>query len=448
MASIFKKGAKWWCRLRGLKKPDKWGNAPTPYKATQENADRALRYAETAQKKISARASVGGPMTIAKFAMSWLDKRDDQASSADDRGRIVNHVLPAIGHLLCTEVQPMHIADMVIALNRNEDLAPRTVLNIFGIARTMFRDIRRARLIDENPCEPPPPELPEKMDKDPEWRDLATYEMPEVIALVSDPRVPPERRLQYAMKAMSGLRHGEVAGIRWRNYDESEVPLGKFSIARSYNNRRTKTKVTRLIPVHAELARMLHLWRTIHWPRIHGRVPAADDLIVPTRTMKPISANDAGRYFKVDLKALGLRVPAGEERDRGGHDLRAWFISTCIEHGADPIVLQRVTHTKPKDVMSGYTRLPYHVLCGAIAKLPIVLVENPLELATDFATRETSAALRWRNMATPTGFEPKNNATRRRQRAQGAKQDAGLVTSCDVSLSQLVAKLAPSSEGE
>jgi hypothetical protein len=40
--------------------------------------------------------------------------------------------------------------------------------------------------------------------------------------------------------------------------------------------------------------------------------------VVPTRNGTPIDASDAVHAFKADLDVLGLRVEAGERRDRGG----------------------------------------------------------------------------------------------------------------------------------
>ena len=55
--------------------------------------------------------------------------------------------------------------------------------------------------------------------------------------------------------------------------------------------------------------------------------------MVPTRNLTTIDASDAVHAFKADLAALGLRIEAGEHRDRGGHDLRSWFITSNIALG-------------------------------------------------------------------------------------------------------------------
>jgi hypothetical protein len=111
--------------------------------------------------------------------------------------------------------------------------------------------------------------------------------------------------------------------------------------------------------------------------------------------------------FKADLTALGLRVEAGERRDRGGHDLRSWYKTRCIEDGADSLIVRRTTHAMPDDVNSGYERFPWATICREVSKLRVgILGGEVLELATSSATTELSAQKRWRKQATPTGFEP------------------------------------------
>jgi integrase len=407
MASVYLRGEKWWCRLKD--ETGAWISRPTEFAASDKR--KAQRYANAAQKKLDERRSggPGEPMTVAAYGEKWLAGREERGvrSIMADRGRFTNHALPHLGALLLDEVRPRHVRDMVRALREAGDLAPRTIVNIYGVVHTMFRDAVVDELIESNPCVLHRGELPAKVDKDPEWRTSATYIVREVEQLISDARIPPERRVQYALKALAGLRHGEVAGLRWRHYDPTIEPLGRLVIATSYDTGRTKTEVTRRVPVHALLAKILAAWKLSHWERIYGRSPASDDLIVPTRNLTPIAPKDANDAFKRDLAALGLRVEAGEHRDRGGHDLRSWFITTCQEHGAHRDLLRVVTHAGKGDVVSGYTRAQWPALCAEVAKLRVSTLDGEvLALATGFATAELKAANRWRNLVTPKGLEP------------------------------------------
>ena len=63
-----------------------------------------------------------------------------------------------------------------------------------------------------------------------------------------------DRRMMYALEGIGMLRHGEAAGLRWRHYEPDADPLGRLTIATSYDKGRTKTKHTRYVPVHETLA--------------------------------------------------------------------------------------------------------------------------------------------------------------------------------------------------
>ncbi len=371
VASIYARGKRIWGRLKD--ESGDWVSKRTDYMVGQEVE--AKREIAAAQRILDAkrRTNPSGPLTVATFAERWLDARADRGlkSFADDKGRIGNHLVPRLGMMRLDEVRPRHMRDFVRALIKDGDLAPRTIRNTWGITHAMFRDAVVDELIRENPCILSPGELPEKADKDSEWRAAATYTLDEVRLLISSPLVPHERRVQYALKALAGLRHGEAAGLHWRHYDAAQQPLHLLLVATSYDRGRTKTGVTRRVPVHPALAEIVSTWRTEGWPEVYGRKPKPADRLVPTRNMTPVAANDAVRSLKCDLSKLELRVDAGEHRDRGGHDLRAWFVTSCQEAGAHRDLLRVVTHGTKGDVMSGYTRATWAALCAEVAKLKV-----------------------------------------------------------------------------
>lgn len=455
MASVYRKGGKWWAKVQGDKAPKKWSAEPTPFachpKPDDWNRAEAQRYADHAQRRIDQRAVAGisREMTVRDYAVRWLAEPSRQAlaSHPEMKGHLHNHVLPRIGHLRIRAVTPRTIRDLVRQLKQlveAGELSPKTVLNVYGTMRTMFHEAHVDGAVDATPCELKRGDLPAKIDKDPEWRELATYERAEVVQILTATKIPPERRIQYALKALAGLRHGEVAGLRWRMWADAAEPLGRLSIARTYQDQRTKTKVTRPVPVHPELARMLAVWRGL-WESVYGRAPEPDDFVVPTRYLTPVDPSDAVVAFKVDLDAIGLRIDAGEHRDRGGHDLRAWFISTALEDGAPADALYTVTHTKKKDVASGYNRQRWKRLCEAVACLEVELGDDPLPLGTDELPRQVSLrrayekrGLAKRKRATPTGFEPVRTHVEGGETVTQPHPSARLATSHDVSLRALV----------
>lgn len=205
-----------------------------------------------------------------------------------------------------------------------------------------------------------------------------------------------------SVKGVAGLRHGEAASLRWRQYDASLEPLGGLSLEH------TKTGVPRRVPVHPTLARVLAEWKLAGWERTYGRQPTDDDLVVPTRNGTERTRQEAPKALRLDLVALKLR-------ERRGHDLRRTFITLAQVDGARRDLLETLTHGPRGDIVSVYTTFPWPALCAEIAKLKIQLREGELlELPTapTHASRYTAvtgaerARRRWKFPVTPSGIEP------------------------------------------
>jgi hypothetical protein len=89
-------------------------------------------------------------------------------------------------------------------------------MSVHRALRSMFESAIVDELVESNPIKLKPGELPKKRDKDPTWRSQATYTVHEVERLISDSAIPVKRRVQYAIKALAGMRHGEVADLGHR----------------------------------------------------------------------------------------------------------------------------------------------------------------------------------------------------------------------------------------
>jgi integrase len=364
MASVYWHHGKWWARFRD--ESGRWVSRATPYDATEDKR-KAVRFADETQRVIDERREAGtmsGSMTVARYAEQWSAERAARGVvvAEADLARMQKYALPAIGAVPLNTVRPKHARDIVRQLRAAGELAPRTIVGLFRTLRTMFESAVVDELIEVNPIKAKPGDLPKQRDQDPTWRSQATFTVGEVERLISDPAIPVERRVQYALKALAGMRHGEVAALAWRAIDYTAEPLARINVVRGYNSatgkiKTTKTEDGRAVPMHPTLAKILATWRLSHWSRLYGRQPTLDDLVVPTRNLTPIAASDAVHAFKADLEVLGLRVEAGERRDRGGHDLRGWYKTRCIEDGADSLIIRRTTHAPPRDVNAGYEPL-------------------------------------------------------------------------------------------
>ena len=267
---------------------------------------------------------------------------------------------------------------MQVSERTGDLLAPRTVHRVYEATRALFRSALKASLIKATPCSLSiePGELPPKKDKDPVWRASAVFCLAEVQMLLSDKRIPADRRVLYAIAFLTGSRYGEVAGVRWSDYDTNHTPLSRILIARQYDGAPLKGRGsnTREVPVHPLLGRMLDDWHGQGWKATYGRSPTATDLIVPRKTdLKSRQQAVTWRQWTRDLEAVGLR-------HRRIHDTRRTLISLCRADGANDTMLRWITHgPSASDIMDAYTTPPWNMLCQQIACLNIQCHEDAAE---------------------------------------------------------------------
>jgi integrase len=310
--------------------------------------------------------SSGRAVTLADYAERWISRNHARklATARDYEQRCRDHVLPVLGRMRLEDVRPRHVRAFVDDLVGAGKLAPRTIHHVYDTLRSLCRDAVIDEAILATPCVLPPGTLPEKVDRDPEWRATAIFTRAEVETLISDDRIPDDRRAFYALMLLTGSRFGEVAGRRWRDLDLGAEPLHRLTIATQYSGRRTKTKRAREVPVHPTLAAILADWRIRGFPLLMGRHPGPEDWIVPSRRGAHRSVRHMHRRLQEDLERVGLR-------GRRQHDTRRTFITLCLVDGARKDVLRQITHGARGDIMDAYTTLPWPTLCEAVACLKV-----------------------------------------------------------------------------
>ncbi len=368
MSSIYAKGGRLYFRL---KIGEKWKGLRTDFKVGQERAAGVMLEQMERTRTAGGEIVPGGPVTVAAFAKTWLERRRSEVITwKNDESALRLRVLKAIGHMRLDEVRPRHLITMVNEWKRT--LAPRTIYSDYSVVSALFRDACLDDLLTSTPCMLKKRQLGPKVDKDPEWRSKAQFTTTEVRRLISDDRIPMDRRVFYALEALAGLRLGEVSGLLWRNcgVQPEHPPLGMVLVAFSYGRPFPKGNVCRPVPIHPTLATMLAEWKLHGWAQLMGRQPTPDDLVVPR---VPGTSSRFGPWrrkgyvydhFENDLKMMGLR-------HRRSHDLRRTFISLARSAGAMTDILRRATHKPPTEVIEGYTTYEWEVVCREVLKLRI-----------------------------------------------------------------------------
>jgi hypothetical protein len=200
MSSVYAKGPTLYVRYKD--EEGKWISEATRFRPGQEAE--ARRYVKRLEARIDATKEItdaaglepGTPVTVAQYMERWLKEREalHHASHKDEDCRLRKHMLPRLGHMLLDEVRPRHIRDFVHDL-RKGPLAPRTIYHVYQTTALLFRAAIIDELIDATPCVVARGVLPKKVDKDPSWRNGAIYTREEVEHLISDSRIPEDRRV-------------------------------------------------------------------------------------------------------------------------------------------------------------------------------------------------------------------------------------------------------------
>ncbi len=330
---------------------------------------------------LQAGPDAGSRPTFQRYSLEWIERRR-LAKKLDWRHherRLRLHAIPLFGGIRMGAVtRPMMLA-YVRSLPRrlradgSRCLSSRTVKNVADSVRAVFTDAVEDGVIASNPCIwNVRKHLPAIVDADPLRRLSGFCTAEEVELLVTAPTVPPPRRMAYALEFLTGMRPGEVAALRVRDVDLDFPPAGRIVVTRAWSSDErtegpTKTRVTKVVPVHPALGKMLKEWLAHGFQQAFGRAPASGDLVVPAPRGGHRMASQTNREFQADLARLGLRK-------RVHSDTRATFRSLVIAARPD---LERfadlVTHPSPREAKDVYRRLDslWPRMCEAVAAIDL-----------------------------------------------------------------------------
>jgi len=244
----------------------------------------------------------------------------------DYRIILLRHLGPFFGS---TEASQLTADDVgrYIAAKRRSGLAVKTITNHLNFAHGVFAfGIRRGWVVRnpvamaDRPVSPP---------ADPDIRFLDREELEALLRAEADDLLGPTDRVLWLTAAMTGLRQGELAALRWRDVDWGARLV---RVRRSYSRGQWTTPKTRrssrAVPmadrVAAELER--HYGRSVY---THD-----DDLIFcHPQTGRPYDASKSRVRFKAALKRAGLR-------DLRLHDLRHTYGTRMAAAGTPLRTLQ------------------------------------------------------------------------------------------------------------
>ena len=190
---------------------------------TKKDAQAALAEALAAYQRSSFIAP--SKQTVREFLEVWVEGvRSELALTAwtNYRDVIKLYVIPHLGSRRLTELSPLHLKAWQSKLltsgnSKGGPLSPRTAQRAHRVLHRALADATRWNLLNANPCSSVrAPKVPRK-----EMEVWSTAEAARFLTATADDR-------QYALWVVSlhtGMRRGEVAGLRWKDVDLKRATL-------------------------------------------------------------------------------------------------------------------------------------------------------------------------------------------------------------------------------
>jgi integrase len=291
---------------------------------------------------------------------SWLPmqrQRLRESSFDDYRRRIEAHILPTLGGVGLQELDAARLdrlyADLLASGGPSgRALAPKTVRNVHAVIRKALADATRKRLVTRNVAiDADPPKVP-----GPGEREMATWTPDELRAFLE---AIASHRLAaaYVLAASTGMRRGEVLGLRWCDID---LVGGTISIRQTVVNVAYQVKLSepktargrRTISLDPATAAVLRRHRDLQAEEKLSVGEGYEDhgLAFARQDGRPVHPDYFSQTFDRTVKRLGLR------RVRL-HDLRHTYATLALRAGVDAkTVSARLGHATVAFTLDVYTK--------------------------------------------------------------------------------------------
>ena len=244
----------------------------------------------------------------------------------DYRIMLRRHLAPFFGKRALGAIEPVDIGDY-IAAKRRAGLAMKTVTNHLQFAHGVFAFALRRRWVVTNPVAMAdrPPAAP----GDPDIRFLDREELEALLRAAVDDYLGSLDRVLWLTAAMTGLRQGELAALRWRDVDwTARVIRVRRSFSRGQWSTPKSRRSIRAVPMADRVASEVE--------RHFGRLAYTDDddlVFCHPHTGTPYDASKSRVRFKDALKRAELR-------DIRFHDLRHTYGTLMAAAGTPLRTLQ------------------------------------------------------------------------------------------------------------
>lgn len=297
-------------------------------------------------------------LTVAQWLRVWLtDYSADTAERtvAKNRGMFDRHFIPVLGAVKLADLGPVHIQRVLGGLKR-KGLAESTIKNYMAVFTAALNQARKSKLISANPAE----DIHLAGTPKKEFHIVDRQQLPAFFEAAAATRYPNE--LQFMI--LTGLRLGEVAGLRWIDVDLDAGTVNVRQQLRPKNKKMQrftlpKYKKTRQIHVPPQVVTILKEQRR---RQAEQRLAAGENWIEDDLSAGLVFRQKRGQIHgghtisrAVTAAGVAIGIP-----DLHPHDLRHSYAVAALRAGADVKTVQHnLGHKTAKmtlDVYAAYTQ--------------------------------------------------------------------------------------------
>jgi integrase len=336
-----------------------------------------------------------GQQTVAVFLDRWIASRLEaqelghaaiRATTAlAYQQHIRDHLKPSLGHLRLKDLRLGHVQDMINALGRPNDAgrkrSPATVRRVHATLRSALKAALRQRLIAYNPAVGV--ELPSESTP-----KVRPWEPAEVGAFL-DLAASDELGSLFEVAALTGLRRGELCGLRWIDVDLERQHLTvrqqavQVGLTRHIGKPKTASGEDRVVALAPQLvgALIAHQLRQEADRQLASTAWQNHEGLVFTRADgSPWMPNVVSDHFRNMIAKAGLR------RIRF-HDLRHGTASLALANGVDMAVVSKMLgHSTVSFTTDRYTHLLQGVGSHAAAAIADGVPRKIIRACDQFVT--------------------------------------------------------------
>jgi integrase len=368
--TVQKKGKKWYAVIYDGVNPATGNYRRRWVQAGTRRGDAEKLLAELVKRAHRGETVVSEKLTLEQYLRDrWLpiqEARVRPSTFSSYRRNIELHVAPALGKRPLDQLSPEDIDVFYAGLLKNgrkkrpgekgpaTGLAPKSVHNIHVMLNKALSDAARKGTVVRNVVAlADPPSLVAR--KRPEIKAWEIDQLVRFLDAIASHRLAPA----FEFAANTGMRRGEVLGVRWRDIDldagRVAVRQALVSVAYKVSISDVKTGTSRrTIDIEEDLVQVLRDWRKVRTEERDGVEPAPDDLVF-------VKADGTSPHPDIFSQLFDRTVAKIDVPDISLHDLRHTHATLLLKSGVPiKVVSERLGHANIAFTMQVYQ----HVLPG------------------------------------------------------------------------------------